>query len=53
MRQDIFAESGAILRAPRLAGWLPGWASHATLAAEIVLLYATFFQAVAHKDHLH
>ncbi len=52
LRQDIFAEGGAILRAPRRYRRLGGWAGHATLAAAIVLLYATFFQAVAHNDHL-
>ena len=52
LRQDVFAEGGAILRAPRPYRRLAGWAGHATLAIAIVLLYATFFQAVAHNDHL-
>lgn len=52
LRQDIFAEGGAILRAPRRYRRLAGWAGHAVLAIAIVLLYATFFLAVAHNDHL-
>ncbi|MDK3256625.1 hypothetical protein [Blastococcus capsensis] len=52
VRQDIFAEGGAILRAPRRYRRVVGWAGHAVLAIAIVLLYATFFQAVAHNDHL-
>lgn len=52
LRQDIFAEGGAILRAPRRYRRLAGWSGHAVLAIAIVLLYATFFQAVAHNDHL-
>lgn len=52
LRQDIFAEGGAILHAPLRYRRLAGWAGHAVLAVAIVLLYATFFQAVAHNDHL-
>ena len=52
VRQDIFSEAGAILRAPARYRRLAGWFSHATLAIAIVLLYATFFAAVAHNDHL-
>jgi len=52
LRQDVFAEAGAILRAPRRYRRLIGWAAQAVLAVAIVLLYATFFQAVAHNDHL-
>jgi hypothetical protein len=52
LRQDIFAEGGAILRAPRRYRRLAGWAGHGVLAVAIVLLYATFFQAVGHNDHL-
>jgi peptidoglycan/LPS O-acetylase OafA/YrhL len=52
LRQDIFAEGGAILRAPARYRRPVGWAGHAGLAVAIVLLYATFFQAVAHNDHL-
>jgi hypothetical protein len=52
VRQDIFEEGGAILRAPRRYRRLVGWAGHAALAVGIVLLYATFFAAVAHNDHL-
>jgi hypothetical protein len=52
LRQDIFAEGGAILRAPARYRRPVGWVGHAVLAVAIVLLYATFFQAVAHNDHL-
>jgi hypothetical protein len=52
IQQDIFAEAGAILRAPRCYRRLVGWVGHATLAIAIVLLYATFFAAVARNDHL-
>jgi hypothetical protein len=52
VRQDIFDESGSILRAPARVRRLVGWCGHATLAVAIVLLYATFFAAVARNDHL-
>lgn len=52
VRQDIFGEGGAILRAPERYRRLAGWLGHALLAAAIVLLYATFFEAVAENDHL-
>ena len=52
LRQDVFSEAGAILRAPVRYRRLVGWAGHATLAIAIVLLYATFFAAVARNDHL-
>jgi hypothetical protein len=52
IRQDIFDEAWAILRAPARVRRLVGWAGHATLAIAIVLLYATFFAAVARNDHL-
>jgi hypothetical protein len=51
VRQDIFAEGGAILRAPRPQR-LFGWIGHSLLAVAIVLLYATFFSAIAGNDHL-
>jgi len=49
--QDIFAEGGSILRAPRRFRRLVGWLGHGLLAVGIVLLYATFFAAVG-NDHL-
>jgi hypothetical protein len=52
VRQDIFNEAGSILRAPAGVRWLAGWCGHATLAVAIVLLYATFFAAIARNDHL-
>ena len=52
VRQDVFSEGGAILRAPARYRRLAGWAGHAALAVAIVLLYATFFAAVAGNDHL-
>lgn len=51
VRQDVFSEGGAILRAPRPQR-LFGWLGHSLLAVAIVLLYATFFAAVARNDHL-
>jgi hypothetical protein len=51
VRQDIFAEAGAILRAPRRYKRLAGWFGHAVLAVAIVLLYSLFFAAVG-NDHL-
>ena len=52
VRQDIFNEGGAILRARGQARRLVGFAGHSMLAVAIVLLYATFFAAVARNDHL-
>ena len=52
LRQDVFDEGGAILRAPRRYRRLAGWLGHSVLAVAIVLLYATFFAAVARNDHL-
>lgn len=52
VRQDIFEEAGSILRAPPRWRRVAGWAGHAALAVAIVLLYATFFAAVAQNDHL-
>jgi hypothetical protein len=52
VKQDIFDEAGAILRAPRRYRRLAGWVGHGALAIAIALLYATFFAAVAHNDHL-
>jgi hypothetical protein len=52
VKQDIFDEAGAILRAPRRYRRLVGWLGHAALAIAIVLLYAAFFAAVARNDHL-
>ncbi len=51
VRQDIFAEGGAILRAPRRCLRIAGWLDHALLAAVIVLLFSLFFAAVG-NDHL-
>jgi hypothetical protein len=50
-RQDVFAEAGAILRAPERYLRLAGWVGHAVLAVSIVLMYSTFFLAVG-NDHL-
>ena len=52
VRQDVFAEAGAILRAPARVRRLVGYVGHSVLAVAIALLYATFFAAVAHNDHL-
>jgi uncharacterized membrane protein YagU involved in acid resistance len=52
VRQDIFDEGGWILRAPARWRRLAGWLGHAALAIAIVLLFATFFAAVARNDHL-
>ena len=49
--QDIFGESGAIVRAPRRWRRPVGWVVHAVVAILIVLLYSTFFAAVG-NDHL-
>jgi hypothetical protein len=50
--QDIFDEAGSILRAPAAVRRLAGWCGHGIVAVAIVLLYATFFAAVARNDHL-
>ncbi|WP_219418654.1 hypothetical protein [Pseudonocardia nigra] len=52
VKQDIFDEAGAILRAPQRHRRIVGWAGHSVLAVAIVQLYAAFFAAVAHNDHL-
>jgi hypothetical protein len=52
VHQDIFEEGGWILRAPARWRRLAGWLGHAALAIAIVLLFATFFAAVAGNDHL-
>ena len=52
VRQDVFSEGGAILRAPARHRRLAGWAGHAALAVAIVLLYAMLFAAVARNEHL-
>lgn len=52
VRQDIFSEAGWILRAPARGRRLVGYLGHSLLAVAIVLLYATFFAAVARNDHL-
>ncbi len=52
VRQDIFTEGGAILRAPQSWQRVAGWIGHAALAVAIVLLYSTFFAAVGRNDHL-
>jgi hypothetical protein len=49
--QDVFAENGAIARAPRWCRRPMGWVIHALAAILIVLLYATFFAGVG-NDHL-
>lgn len=51
VKQDVFDENGAILRAPRRLRRPVGWVVHAIAAILIVLLYATFFAAVG-NDHL-
>lgn len=52
IRQDIFDEGGSILRASPRWRRFAGWVGHSALAVAIVLLFATFFSAVAHNDHL-
>lgn len=52
VRQDIFSEAGWILRAPARGRRVAGYIGHSALAVGIVLLYATFFAAVARNDHL-
>ncbi len=49
--QDVFAENGAIVRAPEWCRRPVGWTVHALAAVLIVLLYSTFFAAVG-NDHL-
>jgi hypothetical protein len=49
--QDVFAENGAIVRAPLWCRRPAGWVIHALAAVLIVLLYATFFAGVG-NDHL-
>lgn len=51
VHQDIFAEAGSILRAPRRYLRPVGWLGHGLLAVAIVLMYSTFFAAVG-NDHL-
>lgn len=51
VRQDVFAEAGSILRAPRRLLRGVGWLGHAVLAVAIVLLYSTFFAALG-NNHL-
>lgn len=52
VQQDIFDEAGWILRAHPPWRRAVGWVGHSTLAVAIVLLYASFFAAVARNDHL-
>lgn len=52
VHQDVFAEGGAILRAPARYRRLVGWLGHSLLAVGIVLLYACFFEVVSGGDHL-
>jgi hypothetical protein len=52
VRQDIFAEAGAILRAEGRWRRPVGWLLHATTAASGALLYAVFFSAVGAHDRL-
>jgi hypothetical protein len=52
VRQDIFDEGGSILRASPPWRRVAGWTGHLALAIATVLLYATFFAAVALNDHL-
>lgn len=47
VRQDIFAESGAILRVPRRWRRPVGWLAHACTAVLIALVYALFFAVVS------
>lgn len=47
VRQDIFVETGAILRAPERFRSLVGWLGHACTAAFIAMGYAGFFAAVS------
>ena len=52
VHQDVFAEGGTLLRAPRRVRRLVGWAGHGLLAAVIAVLYAGFFDAVGAQDRL-
>lgn len=49
--QDVFAENGAIVRAPQGCRRPVGWLIHGVAAILIVLLYSAFFAAVG-NDHL-
>jgi hypothetical protein len=51
VRQDVFAEAGAMLRAPR-ARRFAGWVAHGLTAALIALLYAAFFDLVDARTRL-
>jgi hypothetical protein len=51
VHQDVFAENGAIVRAPQWCRRPIGWVVHAAAAVLIVLLYSAFFAGVA-EDHL-
>jgi hypothetical protein len=46
VHQDIFAETGAIVRAPRGVRRVAGWAGHACTAVIVAIAYAAFFDAV-------
>ncbi len=52
VRQDIFAEAGAMLRAPHRWRRVVGWVGHATTAVVVAMLYAALFESVGAKDSL-
>jgi hypothetical protein len=52
VRQDIFAEGGAILRARGRGRRFVGYLGHAVFSAVIAGLYAAFFTAIRAEDHL-
>ncbi len=50
VRQDIFAEAGAMLRVPARLRRTAGWIAHAATGAAVAVLYALFFAAVNADD---
>lgn len=53
IRQDIFAETGAILRVSGRLQRFAGWFGHAVTAGVVAMAYAVFFDAVgAHPPSL-
>lgn len=52
VRQDIFAETGAILRVPKRWQRVAGWFGHAVTAVVVAMLYRVLFEAVQADAHL-
>ncbi len=52
VRQDIFAETGAILRVPKRWQRVAGWFGHAVTAVVVAMLYRVLFEAVQADSHL-